>query len=132
VLRLFRGRTGGWWALFLCAALAMGCYITFDMLDLDESDLPFQLSNLGHASKAQGLETEDILQQLPALVEHPYVMLPAFLSCSTEWLAVPAQATSRVAPPEVLPRIVRFRRQARLVRGRASASASASPTDIPA
>ena len=132
MVRHFRRRTGGWWALFLCAALAMGCYITFDVLDVDESDLPFQLNNLGAASNAQKLEAEEALQQLPALVEHPDVAYAVFLSRSEDSFVEPAHATPRVALPVVSSRLDRFRPRARLTRKSASVSSSTSQTDVPA
>ena len=54
-------RSRAWWGVFLCAVLAMGAYIVFDMLDLDGSRLRDAWAGSAIAAEAVGGETERLL-----------------------------------------------------------------------
>ncbi len=56
-----RRRSRAWWGVFLCAVLAMGAYIAFDMLDLDGSSLRDAWPGSAVAAEPAGGETERIL-----------------------------------------------------------------------
>jgi hypothetical protein len=56
-----RRRSRVWWGVFLCAVLAMGAYIVFDMLDLDGSSLRDAWAGSAIAAEAVGGETERLL-----------------------------------------------------------------------
>jgi len=56
-----RQRSRAWWGVFLCAVLAMGAYIVFDMLDLDGSNLRDAWGGSAIAAEAVGGETERFL-----------------------------------------------------------------------
>ncbi len=56
-----RRRSRAWWGVFLCAVLAMGAYIAFDMLDLDGSSLRDAWAGSAIAAEAVGGEAERLL-----------------------------------------------------------------------
>ena len=56
-----RQRSRAWWGVCLCAVLAMGAYIVFDMLDLDGSSLRSAWAGSAIAAEAAGGETERLL-----------------------------------------------------------------------
>jgi len=56
-----RHRSRAWWGVFLCAVLAMGAYIAFDMLDLDGSSLRDAWAGSAITAEAVGGESERLL-----------------------------------------------------------------------
>jgi hypothetical protein len=61
-----RQRSRAWWGVFLCAVLAMGAYIVFDMLDLDGSSLRDAWAGSVIAAEAVDGETERLLPPIEA------------------------------------------------------------------
>ncbi len=66
-----RQRSRAWWGVFLCAVLAMGAYIVFDMLDLDGSSLRDTWAGSAIAAEAVGGETERLLPPTEAAPHAP-------------------------------------------------------------
>lgn len=66
-----RQRSRVWWGVFLCAVLAMGAYIVFDMLDLDGSGLREAWAGGLIAAEAAGGETERLLPPTEAAPHAP-------------------------------------------------------------
>jgi len=56
-----RRHSRAWWGVFLCAVLAMGVYIAFDMLDLDGSSLRDAWPGSAVAAEPVGGEAERAL-----------------------------------------------------------------------
>jgi len=80
-----RRRSRGWWGVFLCACLAMGVYIGFDVLDLDGSDLRDPLPGNAIVAEAAGSEAERFLtQDLSTSEASNPVFLPLVLSSVSE------------------------------------------------
>ena len=87
-----RRRSRGWWGVFLCACLAMGVYIAFDILDLDGSELRDPLPGDAMAAEPVGGEAERLLAQN---LSTPEVSYPAFLALVLPSVSESPRATSR-------------------------------------
>ncbi len=57
--------------VFLCACLAMGVYIAFDVLDLDRSELRDSLPGNAIAAEPAQAETDRVLPQNPMVPQAP-------------------------------------------------------------
>ena len=89
-----RGRSQAWWAVFMCACLAMALHVAFDLLDLDGSELRDLLPGSAGATTAETERVFPYVFSTPEIVgsfSHSRV----FWSVST--VAQPSPC-SRVAP----------------------------------
>lgn len=101
-----RRRSRGWWGLFLCACLAMGVYIAFDVLDLDGSDLRDPLPGNAIAAEPVGAEAERFLSQDLATPDASKpVFVPVVLASASE----SPRLTSGSSLSPVAPRLERIR-----------------------
>lgn len=109
VMRRFgiqRRRSRCWWGVFLCACLAMGVYIGFDVLDLDGSDLRDSLPGNAMVAEAAGSEAERFLtQDLSTPEASNPVFLPQVLSSVSE----SPRLTSGSSLSTVAPQLERIR-----------------------
>jgi hypothetical protein len=69
VIGIQRRRSHGWWVVFLCACLAMGVYIAFDVLDLDGSNLRDLGPGKAIAAEPAGVDAERLLPQGPSIAD---------------------------------------------------------------
>ena len=93
-----RQRSRAWWGVFLCAVLAMGAYIVFDMLDLDGSGLRDAWAGSAIAAEAVDGETDRLLPPTEAAPHAPPLGSPV----GAIWLDPLFDSLHRPAP---LPRL---------------------------
>lgn len=80
-----RRRSRGWWAVFVCACLAMGAYMAFDVLDLDGSNLRNPGPGSAIAAEPGPAEGERLLpQRLATLEAQGLAILPLKLRLTAE------------------------------------------------
>jgi len=80
-----RRRSRGWWGVFLCACLATGVYVAFDILDLDGSDLREPLPGNAIAAEPVGAEAERFQSQALSTPEPSHLaFLPLNLSSTSD------------------------------------------------
>ena len=116
-------RSLGWWSVFLCACLAMGVYIAFDILDLDGSELRNPLPGDTLAAEPARGETERLLPQAPPTPE-PLGLLPPSLTLRA--VTEHPQNSSRAVPAPSAPRLDRIRPRSHLQQAVSSTRSSTS------
>jgi len=77
VIGIHRQRSHGWWAVFLCACLAMGVYIAFEVLDLDGSNLRDLGPRTAIAAESASADAERFLHQAPSIADAPGLVFPS-------------------------------------------------------
>lgn len=110
--RRWRG-SGGWWAVLLCAFLALGVYIVFEALDVDGSDLRDWLSGNAIAAQSTRAETKRPFYQASAT---PWASELVSLSLTLRFIAKSTQVTSRIPPAVFAGRPGQIRPRARVSR----------------
>lgn len=122
----WRRESIGWLGVALGAFLLVGCYLVFDVLDLDQSDLYHRLFSSALASQGAWEETERVLQQHLAA---PGTHTPGEVS-------IPALRVSRVIETLPYKPSASGKSQVRRIRqcphvGRALLAPPTSPDDLP-
>lgn len=96
-------RSRSWWVVMLCASLAMGVYVAFDILDLDGSTSRDLGPGTAIAAEPAFVEAERLLHQASATPETPR---PIYLSPNSglvpESPSVSPKATAVTFAPSVL------------------------------
>ena len=126
VVGIQRRGSHGWWAIFLCACLAMGVYIAFEVLDLDGSNLRDLGPGRAIAAEPAAADAERLLPQAPSIADAPGLAIPSIaggFASGTRQLAGQTTSTTLAAwQGYSLPRIYLGQ----------EASPATSPTDDPA
>jgi hypothetical protein len=102
-------RSRGWWAVFLCAFLAMGVYIAFDVLDLDGSNFRNPGPRTAISAEAAPSEAERFLHRIPPIAGSPGLASAAiaigFASETSQLTRRAASAILAFRPGRSLPRM---------------------------
>ena len=77
IITIQKQRSPGWWTVFLCACLAMGVYIAFEVLDLDGSNLRDLGPGKAIAAEPAGVDAERLLPQGPSIADTPGPPIPS-------------------------------------------------------
>ncbi len=101
-----RRRSRGWWGVFLCACLAMGVYIGFDVLDLDGSEVRNPLPGNAIVAEAAGGEAERFLTQDLSI---PEASKPVFAQAVPPSASTSPRLTSGWSLSTVGPQLERIR-----------------------
>lgn len=108
MLGSLRVPSSGWWGLVLCASLAVGAHIVFDILDVDGSDLRNRTFNDPLVAQTSLVETKRPLH-LASECRHGWGRMPVAVLLrqssarfSPQYKSVPAAA--RVRLHRILPR----------------------------
>jgi hypothetical protein len=89
-----RQRSDGWWAVFLCAFLAMGVYIAFEVLDVDGSNLRDMGPGTAIAAEPASADAERFLHHAPAIADAPGLVFPSIpVAFASESRQLAGQAT---------------------------------------
>ncbi len=120
---IHRRRSRGWWGVFLCAFLALGVYIAFDVLDLDGSQLRDPLQGNAIAAESTQAETDRLLRYAPLTPETPG---PIHLSPDFRFASESPQVSPGTTAVAFAPWLAAVRPRANL---RQETSSASSPTD---
>ncbi len=121
-----RGRSRAWWGLFLCASLAIGCYLAFDVLGLDGSNLHRLLNNVALAPMAAEPDVRHILPRPPTLPDPPDIPRAPFFH---EMFFASLRIAPGAVPVIASSRFEGSRPRAQLGREYSASDSSASPAD---
>ncbi len=100
---LRKPRSRSWWVVILCASLAMGAYIVFDILDLDGSTSRDLGPGTAFAAEPAFVEAERLLHRASATPQTPRsIYLSANSGLVPESPSISPKATAITFAPSVL------------------------------
>jgi hypothetical protein len=119
VTRTGRRGSWGWWAVLSCACVAMGVYLSFEVPDLDGSNLRSPLPDSAIAAKSAFADVQRSLHPAPS----PggalgFALRPPALRFDFE----PSQGVPRLSEPAIVARRVYLRPRTDMSREAASAT----------
>jgi hypothetical protein len=112
--------------VFLCAILAMGVYIAFDVLDLDGSQMRDSFAGNAIAAEPERVETDRLLHHAHSI---PEALGPIYLSPDLRFISESPQVSPSTTAVPVAAWLTAARPRADLHQDTSSGS---SPTDDPA